>query len=83
MSDQDLYPDDDCPSSWLKKRLAVARADCQSDGEWVHFADNVRVGDELWSFSSPAESWKILAGQSGVALVRDGAIIETHGNLYS
>jgi hypothetical protein len=36
----------------------------------------MQPGDELWTFSSPAESWKYLAGRAGVALVRDGKPIK-------
>ena len=32
----------------------------------------MQPGDELWTFSSPAQSWEDLAGRAGVALVRDG-----------
>jgi hypothetical protein len=30
------------------------------------------AGDEIWAFSSPPETWQMLAGRAGVALVRDG-----------
>jgi hypothetical protein len=75
--------DDDLPPSWLKSRLAVARKDFQSDGEWVHFADKVRSGDELWSFRTPADAWKLLAGCAGLALVRGGEIVERYDTLRS
>jgi len=32
-------------------------------------------GDELWEFRSPVESWEHLAGRAGIALVRQGEII--------
>jgi len=69
--------------AWLKRRLAVARVDGQSDGDWAHFAAKVRAGDELWTFASPQESWRILAGVAGVALVRGGQIVEKHAQVYS
>jgi hypothetical protein len=61
----------------------VAQADGQSDGAWVHFSKKVRVGDELWSFRSPQESWSILAGEAGVALVRGGRIVATYVQVRS
>ena len=32
----------------------------------------IKPGDELWTFMSPPDSWKNLAGRAGIALVRDG-----------
>ena len=29
-------------------------------------------GDELWTFSSPPETWQHLMGRAGIALVRNG-----------
>ncbi len=33
------------------------------------------AGDEIWSFSSPAEYWRHLGGRAGVALVRNGRLV--------
>jgi hypothetical protein len=33
-------------------------------------------GDELWAFSSPPETWQHLCGRAGIALVRNGEVIE-------
>jgi hypothetical protein len=35
-----------------------------------------RPDDEIWEFSSSLESWQHLAGRAGVALVRDGTVID-------
>jgi hypothetical protein len=40
--------------------------------QWEEFKALVLPGDELWTFSSPPDSWEHLAGRAGVALVRDG-----------
>lgn len=33
------------------------------------------VGDELRLFDSGPDSWKMLAGRAGIALIRDGKVI--------
>jgi hypothetical protein len=43
---------------------------------WEALKAEMQPGDELWTFSSPADSWQHLAGRAGVALVRDGNPIE-------
>ncbi len=45
--------------------------------EWQRLAAQMRPGDELWEFCSPPETWEHLAGRAGLALVRDGAILDT------
>jgi hypothetical protein len=43
---------------------------------WKALKAAMQPGDELWTFFSPADSWKHLAGRAGIALVRDGNPIE-------
>jgi hypothetical protein len=45
--------------------------------QWERFKGRLRKGDELWEFSSSAESWRHLAGRAGICIVRDGRIIDT------
>jgi hypothetical protein len=45
--------------------------------EWEAFKTHMQPGDQLWTFMSPPKSWEDLAGRSGIALVRNGAPIET------
>lgn len=42
------------------------------DPKWRRIKLRMVPGDELWTFSSPADSWKSLAGRMGVALIRAG-----------
>ncbi len=42
---------------------------------WLELKTQIQEGDELWEFSSSAESWKHLAGRSGLCIVRKGRII--------
>lgn len=44
-------------------------------GSWKDLLSKRQPGDELWSYSSDAESWENLAGRAGYALVREGAVI--------
>jgi hypothetical protein len=37
---------------------------------------DMQPNDELWTFSSPPRTWEDLAGRAGIALVRDGQVIE-------
>lgn len=36
----------------------------------------LREGDELWWYQTPPETWEMLCGREGLALVRDGKIID-------
>lgn len=44
--------------------------------KWEALKARMLPGDELWTFASSAESWQALAGRAGIALVRDGRIVE-------
>jgi hypothetical protein len=65
--------------SWLTKRVTAEelRADRDGGAFWKRLLDAYRDRDELWEFSSPAHYWQNLAGCGGVALVRDGAVVDS------
>jgi hypothetical protein len=73
-------------NSWLTDRISFEQAEAENtiDGvpfgaqasEWKAFKLRAQPGDEVWRFSSPPESWRALAGRAGVALVRNGEIVE-------
>jgi len=73
-------------NSWLTERISFeqAEADNAIDGvpfgaqanKWKAFKLKAQPGDEVWRFSSPPESWRALAGRAGIALVRNGEIVE-------
>jgi len=46
------------------------------NARWEKFKAVIRIGDELWEFESPAESWEKLAGRAGFCIVREGRIID-------
>jgi hypothetical protein len=61
------------PREWLKERAHVAIESEHDDTfGWL------KPGDEIWRYCSPPESWKLLAGRSGSALVRKGKVIRSH-----
>ena len=44
--------------------------------QWQRLLSRMHDGDELWEFSSGDQSWEDLAGREGIALVREGKIID-------
>jgi hypothetical protein len=44
--------------------------------EWDALKAEMKPGDEVWTFASPADSWVHLAGRAGYALVRAGKPIK-------
>ena len=47
-----------------------------SHQQWEELKAAMIPGDEIWTFTSPPESWRDLAGRAGVALVRAGVPIK-------
>lgn len=47
-----------------------------SHREWEDLKAAMVPGDEIWTFASPPESWRDLAGRAGVALVRNGVPVK-------
>ncbi|HRH50222.1 MAG TPA: DUF4263 domain-containing protein [Panacibacter sp.] len=60
---------------WLTERISIAVVDNYNLGEWKNFKD-IKAGDELWNYSSSPESWRALAGRAGIAVVRNGQMIQ-------
>lgn len=44
---------------------------------WLELLDQMEEGDELWTFSSSPGTWRSLCGRAGVALVRNGKIVDS------
>jgi hypothetical protein len=44
--------------------------------QWETLKAEIKPSDELWTFCSPADSWRQFTGLMGVALLRDGKVIE-------
>jgi hypothetical protein len=47
-----------------------------SNEKWVSLKSKMVDGDQLWEFSSPPATWACLGGREGIALVRQGKIID-------
>jgi hypothetical protein len=72
---------------WLTTKTTVAELEAKhmhkgkpfgyQNAKWEALKAKIVNGDELWEFSSPPESWRSLAGRAGVALVRDGEVIDS------
>ena len=45
--------------------------------DWRKLLEQMTPGDELWEFASSPESWAKMAGRSGIALVREGEIVDS------
>jgi hypothetical protein len=43
--------------------------------KWRAFIGKMVMGDELWFFESPPESWQAFQGRRGYALIRSGQIV--------
>ena len=68
------------PAEWLDEKISLDEAEGARSGlrdKWAELKAQMKPGDEIWTFASPPESWKHLAGRSGFALVRNGVAIMT------
>jgi hypothetical protein len=71
---------------WLQSKATVQELEAEHlvngipfgycHDDWESMKARMRSGDEVWRFSSPPEDWEALMGWEGVALVRDGEIVE-------
>ncbi len=43
---------------------------------WRALLSKLQEGDELWEFRSPPDSWANMAGRAGIALIRDGNVLD-------
>jgi hypothetical protein len=71
------------PTEWLDTPVSVAQLDADYGtpnsgvyGKWERLKAEMQPGDKLVRFASPAASWEDLAGRAGIALVRDGKVID-------
>jgi hypothetical protein len=62
----------------LTKKISIEQAEADlgcENHEWKALLAQMVDGDELWEFSTSKKSWHALAGSAGIALVREGEII--------
>jgi hypothetical protein len=46
------------------------------NNDWNKLKQQMVDGDELWEYSSPADTWENLCGRAGIALVRGGKVVD-------
>jgi hypothetical protein len=73
------------PERWLGKEISVEQAEADNmvqgvpfgamNKEWMQLKRSFQPGDSLWTYCSSPASFKALAGRCGMALVRNGKII--------
>ena len=56
----------------LKRAPEAGRPFGFSHDEWEALKAQMQPDDELWTFVSPLDSWRSLAGRAGIALLRNG-----------
>lgn len=59
-----------------RDRLLAGAAFARWLDKWAVFVAQIVLGDELWSYTSPPETWDNLAGAAGYAIVRQGKPIQ-------
>ncbi|HSH70833.1 MAG TPA: hypothetical protein VK997_12990 [Deferrisomatales bacterium] len=64
---------------WLEYPTTVEEAERVQDlagwGEWLHFREQMREGDQLWTFSTPIEAWENDMGCAGLCILRGGEVV--------
>jgi hypothetical protein len=70
-------------ADWLDAVLSVDEVEADLGApdsgvrdDWEKLKAEMKPGDLLMRFASPVESWERLAGRTGIALVRDGKVVD-------
>jgi hypothetical protein len=72
----------DIPKAWLHKQVSVTEVEDDIKNSelfvsrWNHLKAGLQPGDEVWSFVSPADTWKHLTGRAGYVIVREGRLVD-------
>lgn len=69
-------------ATWLTERITEDQnvkkhGKNWASGPWEKFKYKIEIGDEYYEFCSPPETWDKLRGSAGIALVRDGKVIDS------
>ncbi len=74
---------DTVPAEWLDTPISVEQFDADYGApqsgvhdKWERLKGEMQPGDKLMHFVSSGDSWKHMAGRAGIALVRDGKVID-------
>jgi hypothetical protein len=78
-------PEEIVPLEWLDKQISVEQAEADNlvqglpfgamNDRWKLLKASLQPGDALWTYCSSWESFKALAGRCGIALVRNGKVV--------
>jgi hypothetical protein len=88
--DDERAPDEEdrIPKDWLQEKLSLqqaAAANTRPEGgvpfggqneRWERLKASLQSGDQIWTFYSPPVTWEHCAGRSGVAVVREGRVVD-------
>ena len=80
-------------NEWLRRKLTIEEAEAEHlvindiwpEGkpfgfiadQWQKLITQMQPSDEIWEYRSDDESWQQLMGWEGIALVREGVIIDS------
>lgn len=77
------------PSGWLRERADEYPVETAPEGVslplsyvrrcrevWRALREQKGSADELWTFCTPAESWRQSLGRAGYAIVREGSVVD-------
>jgi hypothetical protein len=65
------------PDARAKDDLELLKPFGFMNREWEALKAQMQPGDELVMFASPPESWRKLYGRAGVALLRNGKLVDS------
>lgn len=65
-------------ATWLRDEVSVEglEREFSGSGRWLELKQQYRDGDLFHEFRSPRETWAMMAGRAGIALVRDGKVVD-------
>ncbi len=66
-----------------ERELLEGLAKGPTPGRWKEFIRTMEPGEELWYYKSPKETWDILSGCAGYAIVRKGEVISSFTSMRS
>jgi hypothetical protein len=88
--DDERAPDEEdlIPKDWLQEKLSLQQAEAANtrpeggvpfggqNERWERLKASLQSGDQIWAFYSPPVTWEHCAGRSGVAVVREGRVVD-------
>lgn len=76
--------------SCLQRPVSVQEVESRKFGrpsptnpDWRQFLEQMSETDELWQYSSSEDRWKNMMGETGVAIVRNGEVVDIFTLLHN